>query len=57
MNYLENISGQYVLKSMDILKVQSLHIQNFVTREIFPITLDEYPILCSPSKILQTTNP
>jgi hypothetical protein len=47
MNDLENIACQYVLDSMDIFKEQSLHIQNFLIVEIFPITLDEYPILCS----------
>jgi hypothetical protein len=47
MNDRENIACQYVLESMDIFKDTSLHIQNFLTFEIFPITLDDYRILCS----------
>ena len=39
----------YVLETMDIFKDTSLirDFQNFLIVEIFPITLDDYPILCS----------
>jgi hypothetical protein len=46
MNDRENIACQYVLHLIDTFKDTSLHIQNFLTLEIFPITLDDYPILC-----------
>ena len=45
----ENIACQYVLDCIDIFKDTSLvrDIQNFLTLEIFPITLDDYRKLCS----------
>ena len=47
MNDRENIACQYVLDCIDTYKGTSLEIQNFLTLEIFPITLEEYSILCS----------
>jgi hypothetical protein len=49
MNDREKIACQYVLESIDIFKDTSLlrDIQNSLIVEIFPITLDDYRILCS----------
>jgi hypothetical protein len=49
MNDRENIACQYVLESIDIFKDTSLirDFQNILIVEIFPITLDDYLILCS----------
>jgi hypothetical protein len=49
MNDRENIACQYVLERMDIFKDTFLiqDFQNFLIVEIFPVTLDEYPLLCS----------
>jgi hypothetical protein len=47
MNDRENIACQYVLESIDILKDTSQHVQNLLIVEIFPITLNDYRILCS----------
>ena len=49
MNDRENNACQYVLKSIDNFKYTSLvrDFQNFLMVEIFPVTLDEYPLQCS----------
>jgi hypothetical protein len=49
MNDRENNACQNVLETMDIFKDTSLirDFQNFLIAEIFPITLDDYRILCS----------
>jgi hypothetical protein len=47
MNDRENIACQYVLETIDMLKDTSQHMQNCLIVEIFPITLDDYRILCS----------
>jgi hypothetical protein len=48
MNDLENKACQYLLECMEIFKCTSLirEIQDLLIVEIFPITLEQYPILC-----------
>ena len=48
MNDRENIACQYVLNWTNTYKGTSLleDIENFINLEIFPITLEEYSILC-----------
>jgi hypothetical protein len=47
MNDPENKACQHVLECMDTFKdYLSPQIQDFLTREIFPITLEQYPVLC-----------
>jgi hypothetical protein len=44
---IENNACHYVLECMDTFKDHlSLQIQDFLTREIFPITLEQYSVLC-----------
>jgi hypothetical protein len=48
MNDRENKACQYILECIELFKDGLVpRLQNYMTAEIFPITLDEYPILCS----------